>query len=262
MSSNTSPIGVFDSGIGGVTILRELVKILPTEDFIYLSDDANCPYGLKSNEQIIELAKVNTKWLLDRGVKLIVVACNTATMASIATLREQFKVKFVGIEPAIKPATFGTKTGAIGVLATESSVNSKQLKSLCDIHAQDKVVVRTAGVGLVDIVERDIIDTSEAKELLESYLEPMFEQGVDHLVLGCTHYPFLTKKIEEIISNRDITIINPAWAVARQAKNILQSDNKLNTSGGKVEFFSTSENTQSTRVQRRFKQYCEIDSKE
>ncbi len=262
--NKTSPIGVFDSGIGGVTILYEIAKLMPNENIIYFADDKNCPYGTKSTQQIISLVKSNVEYLISRGVKLIVVACNTATLASVKILREEYKIKFVAIEPAIKPASNATETGVVGVLATKSSIESSQLKNLCDKFAHDKMVVTQAGVGLVDLVERDLQDSEESYELLNSYISPMIQHGIDHLVLGCTHYPFLIKNISKIIVDNNIKIVNPAPSIALQVERTLSNENLLNDSEhlGNIEFISSKNTLEfNQRIKARYEQYKTIVSK-
>lgn len=259
--SNNNPIGIFDSGIGGITILKEIVQLLPHENIIYMSDDKNCPYGAKTTDQIIELSIDNTKWLLEQGAKIVVVACNTATMASVATLRRTFDVNFVAIEPAIKPASMATKSGIVGIIATKSSIESKQLKKLCRRYASDKIVIAKAGIGLATLVEENKQDSEEAYCLLEKYINPMLKKGIDHLVLGCTHYPFFKKNITKIIADRDVKIINPAKSIAIQLKRVMKRKSLLNLeiNKGVLTFYSTDSLKSKDELKERYIQYLNIE---
>lgn len=259
--SNSNPIGIFDSGIGGVTILKEIVALLPCENVIYIADDKNCPYGIKTKEEIINLSIKNTEALINLGAKAIVVACNTATMAAVSTLREKFDIPFIAIEPAIKPASSATKSGVVGILATKSSIESEQLKALCKKYAKDKVIVTQAGVGLVQFVEDDKQNSHEAYQLLESYIQPMIEKKIDHLVLGCTHYPFFHKSLNKIVGGTGIVIINPAKSIAQQLERVMKEEKIMNESNQKGEliFYSTTTENQCKRVEQRYQQYTTIE---
>ena len=259
--ANSKPIGIFDSGIGGLTILKEIVKILPNEDVIYISDDKNCPYGSKTSNEIRELSKQNTRKLIEMGSKIIVVACNTASMASVDILRSYFDISFIAIEPAIKPASNDTVSGVFGILATKSSIESDHLKELCNKYADDKTIVTQAGVGLVKLVENNKQDSEEAKELLTKYISPMIKKGIDHLVLGCTHYAFFKKSLLEITENKNITIVNPAKSIAKQLQRIMRTENLFSDSPtkGELTFISTLTDVKCKRIEERFLQYLEID---
>lgn len=224
---NKGPIGIFDSGIGGTSIWREINKILPNEATIYLADSKNAPYGEKSKEQILQLSIKNVEYLLKRGCKLIVVACNTATTNAIKELREAYSVPMIGIEPAIKPAALNSKTKTVGVLATKGTLSSALFNSTSEIHANGIKVLDQVGSGLVELIEKGEVHTSKTRELLQSYLEPMLNQGMDQLVLGCTHYPYLIPLIKEILPD-NIKIIDSGEGVARQTKNVLSQNNLLN----------------------------------
>ena len=257
-----NPIGIFDSGIGGVTILLEIERLLPNEKIIYLSDDKNCPYGTKKRQEIIDLAVKNTKLLIELGAKVIIVACNTATMAAVTTLRKQFDIPIIAIEPAVKPASSASKSGVVGIIATKASIESDHLKTLCELHSLGNTIVTQAGVGLVAFVENDEHESQEAYLLLKKYLDPMIKKGIDHLVLGCTHYPFFRKHIEKIVASSNITIIEPAAAIAKQLKNVL-AQNKLTNNCSEdndILFLSTSDTslTNNERVKARYEQYKKI----
>lgn len=209
------PIGVFDSGLGGLSVWLELAKILPNEDIIYYADSGNCPYGNRPKSEIIELSIRNTEFLLSKGAKIIVIACNTATGAAIKILRERFDVPFIGMEPAVKPAALRTKTGNIGVLATKGTLESERFKKTKNTYAKGVTVYMKVGKGLVEVVENQLIETDETYELLKKYVQPMLDNQVDKIVLGCTHYPFLAPVFDRLLPE-NVAVINPAPAVAKQ----------------------------------------------
>jgi glutamate racemase len=228
---NNGPIGIFDSGIGGTSIWREINKMLPNESTIYLADSRNAPYGEKSKEQILQLSIKNVEYLLKKGCKLIVVACNTATTNAIKELRTAYSVPMIGIEPAIKPAALNSKTKTVGVLATKGTLSSDLFNSTSEIHANGIKVLDQVGSGLVELIEKGEVHTSETKALLQRYLEPMLSKGMDQLVLGCTHYPYLIPLLKEILPDT-IRIIDSGEGVARQTRNVLQRNNLLTGSDG------------------------------
>ncbi len=223
------PIGIFDSGIGGTSIWKEIHSLLPLEQTIYLSDSKNAPYGQKSKETIIDLSIKNTEFLLRQNCKIIVVACNTATTNAISYLRQHYEVPFIGIEPAIKPASILTKSNKIGILATKGTLNSSLFEQTSSKINQEVKIIEQIGEGLVELIENGKIDSNEMDILLNQYLQPMITQKIDCLVLGCTHYPYLIPKIQEITGN-SIKIIDSGEAVARQTKNILAKENLLRIS--------------------------------
>lgn len=236
----SASIGVFDSGIGGLSVWRELAGLLPGESMIYVADSANAPYGTKSRNFIAGRSMEITRFLAGQGCKLIVVACNTATGAAITTLRQEFDLPFIGVEPAIKPAAMDSKTGHIGVLATEQTFNGEHFKRTLGLFASSVEVHEKAGNGLVELIENGLADSQETIDLLIKYLMPMVEQGIDQLVLGCTHYPFVIPIIEKILPP-GIRIINPAPAVARQTGKVLKELDGLNPGleKGHYRFFTT-----------------------
>jgi len=233
------PIGIFDSGVGGTSIWKEIHKLLPYEDTIYLADSINTPYGDKTKKQIIELSIKNTELLLDKGCKLIIVACNTATTNAIKILRETYNVPFIGIEPAIKPAALQSKHKAIGVLATKGTLSSDLFSKTSSIYTNDHQVIEQVGEGLVSLIEKGKIDSEEIKVLLKEYLKPMIEANIDHLVLGCTHYPYLIPLLLYMLP-KHVKIIDSGEAVARQTKAVLEKHNLLNVDfhNSKNEFYS------------------------
>lgn len=225
---NENPIGLFDSGIGGTSIWKEIHLLLPNENTVYLADSKNAPYGLKSKEEIINLCIKNTEFLLNKNSKIIVVACNTATTNAIKELRAKYEVPIIGIEPAIKPAANLTKTQTIGILATKGTLNSELFHEKLSFYPNIKVIEQI-GHGLVQLIENGDIESAEMMELLENYLKPMVEQNIDYLVLGCSHYPYLIPQIRKIIP-KNVMIIDSGEAVAKQTKKILEQFNLLNTS--------------------------------
>ncbi|MFL9838827.1 glutamate racemase [Flavobacterium sp. ST-75] len=228
MNKSTNPIGLFDSGVGGTSIWREIHNILPNENTIYLADSKNAPYGQKSKEEIIELSIKNTEFLLNQNCKMIVVACNTATTNAIKELRTKFDIPFIGIEPAIKPAANSTQTQTIGILATQGTLNSELFhKAVLDY--KDIKIVEQVGHGLVKLIEEGSLESTEMKELLQDYLTPMIKANIDYLVLGCSHYPYLIPQIKEILPE-SVKIIDSGQAVARQTKNVLVTQDILNNS--------------------------------
>ena len=220
-------IGIFDSGLGGLSICKEIVTLLPNESIVYLADSINSPYGEKSKEKIVELSIKNTELLIELGCKVIVVACNTATTNAIDILRKKYDVPFIGIEPATKPAALQTKTGKIGVLATKGTLKSDLFISTSNQFRDQLEIIETEGKNLVRLIEKGKLE--ETKPLLETYLLPMIEQGVDNIVLGCTHYPFLIPIIKQIIPS-NVAIIDSGEAVAKRTLNVMVEKGLLNTS--------------------------------
>lgn len=220
------PIGIFDSGIGGTSIFWQIRDLIPNEDYIYLADSRNAPYGAKTRDEIFKLSLKNTDYLLDSNCKLIVVACNTATTNSIRRLREIYDSPFIGIEPAIKPAALKTLSKKIGILATQGTLSSELFHKTSSIYKEGIKVIEQIGDGLVPLIESGKIDSVETFELLRKYLEPMIEEDIDYLVLGCSHYLYLIPVIKKIIPDH-IKIIDSGEAVARQTKSILEANNLI-----------------------------------
>ena len=239
---NECPIGLFDSGIGGTSIWKEVHALLPNENTIYLADSINAPYGLKSKEEIIALSIKNTEFLLNQNCKMIIVACNTATTNAIKELRAKYyDIPFIGIEPAIKPAALQSQTQTIGILATKGTLNSDLFHNSVANHPE-VTIIEQIGHGLVQLIENGDMDSPEMEELLKSYLTPMIEKNIDYLVLGCSHYPYLIPQIKKIIPSH-IKIIDSGEAVAKQTKKILEQHNLLNKSNEKSSqiFYTNSE---------------------
>jgi glutamate racemase len=223
---NNNPIGLFDSGVGGTSIWKEIHHLLPNESTIYLADSINAPYGYKTVDEIISLSIKNTELLLKMGSKLIVVACNTATTNAIEILREKFDVPFIGIEPAIKPAALKSASKSIGILATKGTLNSILFSESLDEYKEHIKVTEVIGEGLVPLIEMGKIDDSEINILLNKYLQPMLKKDIDYLVLGCSHYPYLIPQLKKILP-KHVKIIDSGIAVANQTKIVLIQNNLL-----------------------------------
>lgn len=240
-------IGVFDSGEGGLSVLKEITRLLPEAEYLYYSDNAHCPYGEKSPEYIQDRARAITERLLKEGADVIVVACNTATAAAISVLRSEYSdassqevrdkvreltggrhdhISFIGMEPAVKPAALGTRTGVVGVLATAGTLKgSKYLKTKESVDDQVNVFEHV-GRGFVELVEEGRLSGSEAEDVVKASLGPLLSAGADIIVLGCTHYPFLLPVLQKV-AGPDIRFIDPAPAVARQLVHVLERDGML-----------------------------------
>lgn len=228
MTRNENPIGLFDSGIGGTSIWKAIHLLMPNENYVYLADSKNAPYGQKSKDEIIYLCEKNTELLLNLNVKIVVVACNTATTNGIKELRAKYKIPFIGIEPAIKPAALNSNTHKIGVLATKGTLNSALFNQTLSNYSSIKIIEKI-GTGLVELIENGAIDSIETNQLLLSYLNPMIDEGIDYLVLGCSHYPYLIPQIKKILP-KNIKIIDSGDAVAKQTQNVLKEKMELNKS--------------------------------
>ncbi len=215
-------IGVFDSGSGGLSVLKEIIRLLPDEQYVYFADNAFCPYGEKTAAEIQTRAHVITDRLLAEGARIIVVACNTATAAAIADLRESYPdIPFIGMEPAVKPAAIGTRTGVIGVLATAGTLKGSKYLNTKGKYEDDVKIVEHVGQGFVELVEACDLDSPKAEEIVRESVTPLLAECADTIVLGCTHYPFLAPVIQRIAGD-DVTVIDPAPAVARQTVKVMQ----------------------------------------
>ncbi len=250
-SSQKSSIGIFDSGVGGLSVLREIRTLLPDENALYIADQVHVPYGSRPVDQVRTFSEGITRSLLSKGSKIIVVACNTASAAALHDLREKFpEIPFVGMEPAVKPAAEQTKTGVVGVLATPATFQGALYASVVERFASGGVtVLQHTCPGLVAQIELGEVDTSKTRKILEEALLPMLQKGIDTVVLGCTHYPFVIPLIEQICGDQ-VRVIDPAPAVARQTQRVLASAQLLSgasnnstveyfTSGSELDFRST-----------------------
>ena len=223
---NNAPIGIYDSGLGGLTVWREVRKLLPEESLSYLGDGKNCPYGSRSRGEVQALADAAVGRLAAEGCKLVVVACNTATAAAIDFLRAKYAaLPIVGMEPAVKPACLHTRSGVVGVLATERSLDGDLFHRTAARYGRDVKVIARPGHGFVELVENDLEATPEAERTVAAAMAGMLEQGADQIVLGCTHYPFLMETIRRVTAGRGVTVIDPSPAVARHTAELLDKWN-------------------------------------
>lgn len=224
MARAGSPIGIFDSGIGGLSVAQAIRQALPHERLLFFGDNIHIPYGERSPEELLDFSRAITKALLARECKLIVIACNTASAAALAPLRKEMPyVRFVGMEPAVKPAAESTRTGVVGVIATIATAQSAVFENIVERFAQGVRVVRQACPGLVRQIEAGELDTPKTEALLRGWLEPMVAEGIDALVLGCTHYPYVRPLIERICGT-GVRVIDPAPAIARHVARWLRED--------------------------------------
>jgi glutamate racemase len=239
---DNSPIGIFDSGVGGLSITKEIRRLLPNEDLLYFADSAYCPYGEKPPAIIKDRVFSLCNFLISKGAKMLVVACNTASIVSLDDIRRYYKIPVVGVEPAVKPAVAATKTGTIGVLATGVTLSGDRFSALVKKYCNQTAVVTQPCPGLVELVENGKTDGSEAEAMLTHYLQPLLEKNADTVVLGCTHYPFLRPLIQKLTDNK-LTIIDTGEAVARQTSHLL-INNELQTNKDSLgtETFFTSGN--------------------
>lgn len=237
------PIGIFDSGVGGLTIYKEIHKLLPHENIIYLADSKNAPYGEKSKQEIIDISVKNTEFLLSKGCKIIVVACNTASTNAVQYLRNHYEVPFIRVQPAIKPAALNSRSKVVGILATKGTLKSDLLFETSQRFAQGVEVVEQVGEGLVSLIEDGQMHSTEMDILLKSHISPMLEKKIDYLVLGCTHYPFLTPQIESLVGD-EVKVLDSGEAIARQTKVILEQENMINDDHRVISrFFYTNKDT-------------------
>lgn len=238
--ADDAPIGVFDSGVGGLSVLHEIRARLPNESLIYLADCGHVPYGEKTPDYIRERCRAIAAFLLSRSAKALVLACNTATAAAAADLRELYpQVPIVAMEPAVKPAAEATRSGVVGVLATTGTLKSARFAALLDRFAGDVRVITQPCPGLVERIEAGDLNGPQTRELLWGYVEPLLDEGCDTLILGCTHYPFLRPLLRELICE-DISLIDTGAAVARQLERLLRARELLGEGpAGRTEFWTS-----------------------
>lgn len=232
---NNSPIGVFDSGMGGLSVWRELRRSLPGESLLYFGDGYNCPYGEKPHEAVLGYIDDAVGILVGHGAKMIVLACNTATMIAIKYLRDKYDIPFVGMEPAIKPAANSTESGIIGVLATESAIDSEWFSDLRSRYSENVTIITRPGNGFVRAVESGRENMPETYALVEAAVRPITDAGADKIVLGCTHYPFLADHIRRA-AGKDVEIIDPAPAIVRRVESLLNELDLRAASGHIAEY--------------------------
>lgn len=241
MPLNSKTIGIFDSGVGGLSVLRAIRQRLPAQPVIYLADQAHVPYGPRSLAEVRAFSEAITRFLLGQGAALIVVACNTASAAALYHLRRIFpQVPIVGMEPAVKPAAEQTRSGVVGVLATPATFQGALYSSVVERFANDVILIQDTCPGLVGQIEAGQLASPETRAILEHALQPMLEHGIDTLVLGCTHYPFVIPLIEEI-AGPGVRVIDPAPAIARQVERLLDANDlrAKGTVGGSLCLFTT-----------------------
>ena len=243
------PIAVFDSGVGGISVLRHIHELLPNEQLLYMADSKYAPYGNKSAAEIQERCFEITDFLIAKNAKAIVVACNTATAAAIDMMRAKYMLPIIGMEPAVKPAAEASVNGIIGVLATTGTLQSAQFAGLLESYGRNVKVITQACVGLVECVERGELDTPSTKALIRQYTAPLLAEGADTIVLGCTHYPFLKDAIREIVGG-NISLIDTGAAVAKQLKHQLGEKGllSLNKKNAEVSFNTNSEDKNAQKV--------------
>ena len=236
-----APIGVFDSGVGGLSVLKEIHAQLPNEDLIFLADQIHVPYGPRPLEEVRTYSEAISRFLLNQGVKLIVVACNTASAAALYHLRETFpNISFVGMEPAVKPAAEQTQSGVVGVLATPATFQGELYASVLERFANGVKVLQNTCPGLVAQIEKGELDSPKTRSILKNALTPMLAEGIDRVVMGCTHYPFVIPLIREIVGP-DVKVIDPAPAVGRQVARVLAARHLRSTreKSGKIRYLTS-----------------------
>jgi glutamate racemase len=249
MSQSQAPVGIFDSGVGGLSVLREIRQLLPHESLLYVADSGHVPYGEKSPEYIRERCVLITEHLLAQGAKALVLACNTATAAAAAELRERYPdLPIVGMEPAVKPAAAATRSGVVGVLATTGTLKSARFAALLDRFANDVRVVTQPCPGLVECIEAGELQAPATRELLQGYVAPLLAEGCDTLILGCTHYPFLRPLLHSLVPE-SVSLVDTGAAVARQLQRLLdQHDLRALGSARPTRYWSSGEPEKLRRV--------------
>lgn len=234
---SNAPIAIYDSGMGGLSVRREVCRLLPEESVIYLGDGKHCPYGSRTAAEIRALSVEAVEYLLGLGCKLVVVACNTATAAAIDHLRATYPtLPIVGMEPAVKPACLHTKSRVVGVLATERSLDGELFRRTAAKYGADIEVLTAAGRGFVELVEAGREESDEAVETVGRAIRPMLERGADQIVLGCTHYPFLLPALERAAAGFEVTFVDPSEAVARRVKQLLDQHDLCAEAGHRPEY--------------------------
>lgn len=239
MEQSYSPLGIFDSGVGGLSVLRAIRQQLSEENIVFFGDQEHVPYGPRPLEQVRDFSEAITRFLLGQGAKLIVVACNTASAAGLHFLRQTFPdIPFVGMEPAVKPAAETTRTGVVGVLATPATFQGALYASVVERFANGVTLLQDTCPGLVQQIEKGELDSDATRKILESALRPMIEKNIDTVVLGCTHYPFVIPLIQQIVG-ADVRVIDPAPAVARQAARLLKHPLGAGSQSGTLRLFTS-----------------------
>lgn len=246
--SSPGAIGVFDSGVGGLSVLQHIRKTFPHERLIYVADSGHVPYGDKTPAYIEQRSHTLTRFLVGQGADAIVIACNTATAAAVASLRDTFSIPIIGMEPAVKPAVAASKSGVVGVLATVGTLESARFAALLERYGDEVEIITQGCPGLVEQVEKGELDSAHTRALLERYTSPLLARGADTLILGCTHYPFLAAQIRDVIG-ANIMLIDTGEAVARQLQRRMHSELPQRASGdGTTRFFTSGDATAATRI--------------
>ena len=241
MDKNARPIGVLDSGVGGISVLRELVRLMPGEDFLYFGDSANAPYGTKAAQTVVDLTLKNTEFLLERGAKAIVVACNTATSVAICILREKYPdMPVIGIEPALKPAVKAKEHSKVLVMATPMTLEQQKFNDMMHYYETDADIIKVPCPGLVELIEDGILDGPALTGYLEQRFAPYMEEAVDAVVLGCTHYPLIREVVQSVLPGT-VTIYDGGYGTAKETRRRLEMTGILNDRicDGQVTFFNS-----------------------
>ena len=241
ISKQQGPIGIFDSGVGGLSVFREVRDQFPEEDLIYIADQAHVPYGVRSKGEVLDFSEGIVRFLIGKRVKLIIIACNTASAVALAELRRTYpSLPFVGMEPAVKPAAEETNTGVVGVLATPATFQGDLYALTVEKFAKGVKILQDTCPGLVNQIEKGELSAPRTRQILENALGPMLDAGVDEIVMGCTHYPFVIPLIKEIVGD-GVQVIDPAPAVARQAGRLLEEYDLFNDGDqkGSFQFFTS-----------------------
>ncbi len=233
-------VGIFDSGVGGLSVLSRIRQHLPAEHLLYVADSAYMPYGCKTSAEVKRRCLLVSEFLMNQGIKALVIACNTATSVAVQTLRDELDIPVIGMEPPVKPAVHSSKAGVVGVLATSGTLNSDKFNRLQSRFAAQVELLVQPCPGLVELIEQGDLQTDQIRSLLASCLQPLLDKGVDTLVLGCTHYPFILPLIRQIAGD-DVSIVDTGDAIARELKRQLHTYHLLSEShqGGSVQFWST-----------------------
>ncbi len=236
-----SPIGFFDSGVGGISVMRRAVELMPNENYIYFGDSKNAPYGVKHAEEVRKLTFDAMKFFIEQGVKAVVIACNTATSAAIKELRETYKMPIIGIEPAIKPAVESKKQGKIIIMATTMTLSEKKFNNLMEKYKNEREIIKLPAPGLVEFIEGGILDGEDVINFLNEKLRPYLNSKISTIVLGCTHYPFVKKVIQSIVGE-DVDIIDGSCGTVRELSRRLSEINLINDQkeSGYVKIFNSS----------------------
>lgn len=259
MNTDNRPIGVLDSGLGGISVLRELVKLMPGEDFLYYGDSANAPYGTRTPEEVIDLTKKDVKFLLDHGAKAIVVACNTATSVAIRELRAAYEseIPVIGIEPALKPAVKAKEHSKVVVMATPMTLTQTKFNSMMHVYEDDANIIKMPCPGLVEYIESGVLDGPVLDAYLEKQFAPYDKTKIDSVVLGCTHYPLVRDAIQKHLPG--VAIYDGGFGTAKQTKRRLEECGLLSDrkSGGKVQIFNSKNTEEILELSRRLLNLCQ-----